>query len=261
MRYSLAVKDKEKFRELLGNLYDPDSSFCVYEPGEEVPEGKFLIVISDKAMDLPNVVFYVPNISVLLNEKQIVNAGFPEEESGRIVKIKEKAAEKEHHNKGEEKQKIPVGEDLFAVEKKKDKIVQPEPEVVEPQVEEQARKPAVKRIIVNRTKQIKKTFRKEVKKIEKSNVLLVGDVETALTVAVSVHKLKPFMKVVIEDEGLAEQYGVIDQNLVAVSENEHGQGEVVIKVKNGENSGLEQYKGQQYSNWKEIARRALSRIR
>ena len=249
MKYSLAVKDKEKFRELLGSLYDPDSPFCVYEPGEEVPEGKFLIVISDKAVDLPNVVFYIPNISVLVNEKQIISAGFPEEEAEETVE--KKMAEAEPHSKEEKKQKIPTDEDLFAVEKKRDKIVQPE--VVEPQVKEQARKPAVKRMITE------KAFKKEVKKTEKGNVLLVGDVETALTVAVSIHKLKPFMKIVIEDKGLAEQYGVIDQNLVAVAEN--GEGDVVIKIKAGENSGLEQYKGQQYSNWKEIARRALSRIR
>ena len=246
MKYSLAVKDKEKIKKLLGSLYDPDSPFCIYEPGEEVPGGKLLIVISDKAVDLPNVVFYVPDVSVLINEKQIVSAGFPEEDAEETDE--EKVVKKEEpHIKEEKMQKIPVEEDLFAVERKRDKIVQSDE--VEVKAKKQARKPAVKRTAVKR----------EVKKTEKSNVLLVGDVETALTVAVSVHKLKPFVKVVIEDKGLAEQYGVIDQNLVAVAEN--GKGDVVIKVKAGENSGLERYKGQQYSNWKEIARRALSRIR
>ncbi len=227
MRYSLAVKVKKRAEEVLGSLYDPGSPFCVYEPGEDVPGGKFLIVISGKALDLPNAVFYVPDVSVLVKEKQIISTGFPEEEEETELHTERRAVSQEKPYSKEEKQKIPVEEDLFAVERKRDKIVQPE--------------------------------KKEVKKTEKSNVLLVGDVQTALTVAVSVHKLKPFMKVVIEDRELAEQYGVIDQNLVAVPEN--GQGGVVIKVKAGENSGLEQYKGQQYSNWEEIARRALSRIR
>lgn len=233
MKYSLAVRDKEKVKQVLGDLYDPDSPFCLYEVGEEVPDGKFLIVISDKPVNLPNVVFYISDISVLLDSKRITDAGFPEEE--------ESVEEEEPHAKEEEKPKIPVEEDVFAVEKKRDKIVEPEPQV------EEVKKPVLRKANIEKKAEVKK------------NVLYVGDIETALTVAVSVHKFRPSMKVVIENAELAEQYGVIDQNLVAVAED--GQGDIVIKVREGENSGFEQYRGQQYSNWQEIARCALSRIR
>jgi transglutaminase-like putative cysteine protease len=81
LKYSLKVSNESEYIERLGDLYDPGSPFCIYEVGQDVPKDKFLIVVSKEPIDLPNVLFYIKNIDDLIRDVNVVDTGFPEEDS------------------------------------------------------------------------------------------------------------------------------------------------------------------------------------
>jgi len=81
LKYSLKVSNESEYIERLGDLYDPGSPFCIYEVGSDVPKDKFLIVVSKEPIDLPNVLFYIKNIDDLIRDANVVDTGFPEEDS------------------------------------------------------------------------------------------------------------------------------------------------------------------------------------
>ena len=243
MKYSLAVRDREKAKRILKGLYDEHSPFCIYEPGMEAPKGKFLIAISKNPLDIPNVIFYVSSINKLLEGKNLVYPGFPEEDF--TGKKEEQVFEKRrvvHREKEEEKE---AHQDVFEVDRKRvpEKIVEKKKK---PEKQPEKKEP------------VKAVVSAEKEQPKKKNVVEVEDRQTAVTVAVSLHKFKPSTKIEIEDDELAELYGVIDVNLVAVHRAE-GRG-IVIRIGNGK-SGLEKYKGKEYTDWQEIARSALRCLR
>jgi hypothetical protein len=81
LKYSLKVSNESEYIERLGDLYDPGSPFCIYEVGSDVPKDKFLIVVSKEPIDLPNVLFYIKSIDDLIGDVNVVDTGFPEEDS------------------------------------------------------------------------------------------------------------------------------------------------------------------------------------
>jgi len=90
--------------------------------------------------------------------------------------------------------------------------------------------------------------------IEKGRKIVVKSFKTAITVAVSLHKAKPEMYIEIKSDDDYE----LDLNLV-VCTNPTYKGVVIEIGENGEEI-FEQYVGKEYSQWREIARIANSRL-
>jgi len=90
--------------------------------------------------------------------------------------------------------------------------------------------------------------------IKKGRKIVVKSFKTAITVAVSLHKAKPEMYIEIKSDDDYE----LDLNLV-VCTNPTYKGVVIEIGENGEEI-FEQYAGKEYSQWREIARIANSRL-
>jgi hypothetical protein len=90
--------------------------------------------------------------------------------------------------------------------------------------------------------------------IERERKIVVKSFKTAITVAVSLHKAKPEMYIEIKSDDDYE----LDLNLV-VCTNPTYKGVVIEIGENGEEI-FEQYVGKEYSEWREIARIANSRL-
>jgi hypothetical protein len=287
LKYSLKVSNESEYIERLGDLYDPGSPFCIYEIGSDVPKDKFLIVVSKEPVDLPNVIFYIRSIDDLIRDANIVDTGFPEEESV-LTKEKESIEVKPVENVVKKVQ-APVNTERQQISKvptSTSKTIAPSPiptttnvarevkaqpevkEVPNKVIESRRGQPVSSEVsAVNTSKEpeipsinTEKVPEKHLQEAQDSGImrtgrrLVVKSFKTAITVAVSLHKAKPEMYIEIKSDDDYE----LDLNLV-VCTNPTYKGVVIEIGENGEEI-FERYAGKEYSQWREIARIANSRL-
>ena len=268
MKFSIAVSKEEEVKQELGDLYDPLSPFCIYEPGMLVPKEKMLVVVSDCFVDVPNTVIFIKNINDLLHNL-LIKSDFPEEEMQKQkLEIKE---EKPQEIKQKEVQMVKPEEPVVferkpviirerkPLEKKLEEVhYEPVKEVEDRRLEKALKKeglqdePAKK--VEDKPKEPKFQDIPKNNLISKRNVLTVKAFKTALTVAISMHKMHPERFIEVKNEDDYE----LDINLV-VCRNPSFKGIVIEYGENGEQE-FEKYAGKEFSDWQEIARLAYSRF-
>ncbi len=251
MKFSIAVSKEEEVKKELEDLYDPLSPFCIYEPGMPVPHEKMLVVVSDCFVDVPNTVIFIKNINDLLHNL-LIKSDFPEEEMQKQkLEIKE---EKPQEIKQKEVQTVKPKEPV--VLERKSVIIQESIKPAEKKLGEVYHEP-VKRVEDKPEEQKFQDIPKN-NLISKRNVLTMKAFKTALTVAISMHKMHPERFIEIKNENEDEDDYELDINLV-VCRNPSFKGIVIEYGENGEQE-FEKYAGKEFSDWQEIARLAYSRF-
>jgi len=247
LKFSIAVSKEEEVKQELGDLYDPLSPFCIYEPGMLVPKEKMLVVVSDCFVDVPNTVIFIKNINDLLHNL-LIKSDFPEEEMQKQkLEIKEEKPQEIKQKEVQmvkpeepvvlERKAVIIQESIKPAEKKLGEVYHEPVEKVEDKHEEQKFQDIPKNNLIS-----------------KRNVLTVKAFKTALTVAISMHKMHPERFIEVKNEDDYE----LDINLV-VCRNPSFKGIVIEYGENGEQE-FEKYAGKEFSNWQEIARLAYSRF-